>query len=50
MKKRELSIFEKHQLAIAKKTLKMNDVFSLVMGGPDKEEAREIVKRLTGKR
>lgn len=47
--KRELSVPEKHQLKIAKKTLRMNDVFSLVMGGPSKSEAREIIYRLTGK-
>lgn len=47
--KKQLSVFEKHQLAIARKTLKMNDVGVLVMGGMTKEEAREVIKRLTGK-
>lgn len=46
---RELSVPEKHQLKIAKQTLNMPDAMVGVMGGPDKKEAREIVKRLTGK-
>jgi hypothetical protein len=47
--RRELSVPERHQLRVALDTLKMNDVMARVMGGPSKEEAREIVKRLTGK-
>jgi hypothetical protein len=47
--KRTLSVPERHQLRIALDTLKMNDVMARVMGGPSKEEARQIVKRLTGK-
>jgi hypothetical protein len=46
---RELSVPEKHQLKIAKQTLNMPDAMVGVMGGPDKEEAREIIKKLTGK-
>jgi hypothetical protein len=34
-----------HQIQIAKKTLKMNDAMVGVMGGPSKEEAREILKK-----
>jgi len=49
MTKRELSVPEKHQLKIARQTLKYNDVGANIMGGPTKEEAREIIKRLTGK-
>jgi hypothetical protein len=51
--KRELSVFEKHQLKIARKTLAMPDamlnMMNLVSSGPTKEEAREIIQRLTGK-
>jgi hypothetical protein len=46
---RELSVPEKHQLNIARKTLRMSDVGATIMGGMTKEEAREIIKRLTGK-
>ena len=49
MSKNRLSVPEKHQLAIAKKTLKMNDVGVLVMGGMTKDEARISIKKLTGK-
>ena len=44
--KRELSVPEKHQLKIARDTLKMSDVGAMIMGGPSKEQAREIIKRL----
>ena len=46
---RRLSVPEQHQLRIAKDTLKMSDVGARIMGGPTKEEAREIILRLTGK-
>lgn len=46
---RGLSVPEQHQLRIARDTLKMNDVFARIMGGPTKEEARQIIIRLTGK-
>lgn len=49
MRKRELSVPEKHQLKIARDTLRMPDAIAAVVGGPSKEEAREIIKRLTGK-
>lgn len=48
-RKKELTVPEKHQLKIARKTLKLNDAGALILGGPSKEEAREIIKRLTGK-
>ena len=48
-KKRELDVFEKHQLRIARDTLKMHDAAVAFMGGPSKDEAREIIKRLTSK-
>ena len=47
--KRKLSVFEKHQLAIAKKTLTYSDAGALIMGGMTKEEAKIIIKKLTGK-
>lgn len=46
---KNLSVSEKHQLKIAKDTLKMHDAIAKVMGGPSKEEARNIIKKLTGK-
>ena len=49
MTKRQLSVFDKHQLRIARKTLKMSDVGVLVMGGMTKQEARIIIKKFTGK-
>lgn len=47
--KKELDVFEKHQLKIAKQTLKYSDVGAMIMGGMTKEEARKVIKRLTGK-
>lgn len=35
---------EWHELQIAKKTMKMNDVGAMIMGGQTKEEARKILK------
>jgi hypothetical protein len=49
-KKRELSVFEYHQLRIAKATLRMTDEGANVMGGPTKAEARKIILKLTGKK
>ncbi|MCK5608938.1 hypothetical protein KAR91_44100 [Candidatus Pacearchaeota archaeon] len=43
-----LSVFDKHQLKIARDTLKMTEVGSIIMGGMTKEEAREVIYRLTG--
>lgn len=45
----QLSVPEKHQLKVARQTLKMNDTMAGVMGGPSKAEARKIIKKLTGK-
>ena len=39
-------VFLKHQVAIAKKTLKMSDEGALVMGGMTKAEARAILARI----
>lgn len=44
-----MSVPDKHQLRIAKDTLKMNPVMARVMGGPSPEEAKEIIKRLKAK-
>jgi hypothetical protein len=46
---RLLSVPDQHLLRIAKDTLRMNDIMARVMGGPSSEEARKIIKRLTGK-
>jgi len=42
--KKKLSVPEKHQLKIAKKTLKMSDVGASVMGGMTKPEAKKFLK------
>ena len=47
--KKELSVFDKHQLKIAYSTIKMSDVGAMIMGGMNKQEAIEVIKRLTGK-
>ena len=47
--KRELSVPERHQLKIARDTLKMSDQGAMIMGGMNKEEARKVIQRLTGK-
>jgi hypothetical protein len=44
-----LSVCDKHQLNIAKKTLKMSDVGAMIMGGMNKNEARQVILKLTGK-
>jgi alkanesulfonate monooxygenase SsuD/methylene tetrahydromethanopterin reductase-like flavin-dependent oxidoreductase (luciferase family) len=46
---RRLSVPERHQLRVARQTLRMSDAMVGVMGGPNKSEAREIIRRLTGK-
>ena len=48
--KKNLSIPEQHQLRIAERTLKLSDIGALMLGGMTKQEAREIIYRLTGKR
>jgi len=44
-----VTVFEKHQLAIARKTLTLSDVGARIMGGMTKQEARDIIRKLTGK-
>ena len=46
---RNLTVPELHQLEIARATLKMTDIMARILGGMTKEEAREIIARLTGK-
>ncbi len=46
----KLTIPERHQLKIARQTLKYSDVGSKIMGGPTKEEARKIIEKLTGRK
>lgn len=46
---KKLSVQEQHQLKIARQTLRMSDAMVYVMGGMTKEEARQIIKKLTGK-
>lgn len=38
-------VFARHQIRIAKATLKMHDVGAFIMGGMTKEEARAILIR-----
>jgi hypothetical protein len=45
-----LSVADRHQLKIARDTLRYNDVMVAVLGGMTKEQAREIITRMTGKR
>jgi len=44
-----LSVPEQHQLKIARKTLTYSDAGALIMGPPSKAEARQIIKKLTGR-
>lgn len=45
-----MNTFDKHQLKIARATLKMSDAGARIMGGMTKAEAREVIRRLTGKK
>lgn len=40
-----MDTFDKHQLRIARHTLKLSDVGAMIMGGMTKEEARQIIKK-----
>lgn len=44
--KQNLNPFEKHQLKIAKDTLKMHDAGALIMGGMTKPEARNFLQAI----
>ena len=39
-----VDVFLKHQIKIAKATLKMSDVGAMIMGGMTKEDARTILR------
>lgn len=41
----EQDVFAKHQINIAKKTLRMHPAAAAVLGGPDHEESRKILKK-----
>jgi len=41
--KKELSVFDKHRIKIAKDTLKMSDTGARIMGGMSKVEARKVL-------
>jgi hypothetical protein len=45
-----MNVFDKHQLAIARQTLKYSDIGARIMGGMTKDEARAIILKLTGKK
>ena len=42
-------VARKHQLKIARDTLRMSDVGALIMGGMTKEEARDFLRKYGGK-
>ena len=42
-----LSVPERHQLKIARATLKMSDVGAMIMGGMTKAEAQIIINKFT---
>lgn len=44
-----LSVADRHQLKIARDTLKMSDAGARIMGGMDKETARAVILHLTGR-
>lgn len=44
--KKILSVPEKHRKEVCIKTLKMNDVFANIMGGPTKEESRQFLRSI----
>ena len=43
-----LTVPQKHQLNVAKKTLKMSDAGARIIGGMTKEEARKFLKDVVG--
>ena len=44
-----MDVFDKHQLRVAKATLRLSNAGAKIVGGMTKEEARLVIKRLTGK-
>jgi len=47
--RRYLTAPEQHQLKIARKTLEYSDTGAFIMGGMTKAEARQVIKKLTGR-
>jgi len=47
--KKTLTVPEKHQLKIARSTMKMSGAGALIMGSMTKAEAKAVIKKLTGK-
>ena len=43
-------VARKHQLKIARDTLRMSDVGAQIMGGMTKEEARDFLRKYAGKK
>ncbi len=43
---RKLTVSQKHQKAIAIRTLQMNDVGVMIMGGMNKDEARDFLRSI----
>ena len=46
---KQYTIFDRHQLSIACRTLHLSDEGAMILGGMTKAEAREVIKRITGK-
>lgn len=44
--RKNLTVFEKHRLKIARDTLKMSDLGARLMGGMTKQEAREFINQI----
>jgi len=40
-----MNVFDKHQIKIARSTLKMSDVGATIMGGMTKDEARAVLRK-----
>lgn len=40
---------DSHQLKVARKTMRLSCVGTRVLGGPSHREAREVIRKLTGK-
>lgn len=49
---KKLTVFERHQLRIAKDTMRLDDRIAQcrILGGPNKEEAAIIIAQLTGRK
>ena len=47
-KRKQLTVPERHQLKIAKDTLRMPEAMVGVMGGMTKSEARRVIEKLEG--